>query len=284
MKFDIALPGFVKTTFTNYAAEMTRLKGIIGTSDPENWMNLTGAQQEAAFAYVNNIYFCTDTCEIYNKEICYGFSSEYKDKVDQLIDAVMKITWMSRPTSPVMCEQGSSIIPSFSWKISINNGAEVQPSTATVNGSTTGVAADKKSFIASAPITGTTNYALKVGYGTQTADLTIAYKFGWKKYYGTSAKATLTSDDIIALQSSGWVDNGAGLGATTFDCTGGKYPYLCVPKGMEAGLTCWVNGLLNTDVVTYDVSLTNASGATTTYTCIRLANIQNSSTLSIEFK
>ena len=285
MKFDIALPGFVKTTSTKYKEEMERLKGIIGEADPENWINLTGEQQEAAFAYVNNIYFCTDTSEIYNKEICYGFSSMSQDKIDQILDAVVQITWMKKPQTPVMCEQGSSVTASFSWQISINNGNEVSPSSATVNGGTEGVAADKKSFRATSAINSDTTYKLIVGYGSQQTELDIEYKFGWKKYFGVSEKATLTSADVIQLQSE-WIDeeSGAGLKTTTFNCTGGKYPYLCVPKGQANGLSCWVNGLKNTDIVTYDLEVTNASGGKSQYTCIRLDNLQNSSLLSIEFK
>ena len=285
MKFDIALPGFIKTTYEKYVAEMSRLKGIIGEADPENWLNLTGEQQQAAYAYVNNIYFCTDTSEIYNKEICYGFSSMYQDKIDQILDAVVQITWIKKPASVVMCEQGSKVRPTFSWQISVNNGNEVNPTKATVNGNTTGVASDKKSFTSTSDISSDTKYTLVVEYGSQSAELEINYKFGWKKYWSVSEKETLTSADILQLQSD-WVDeeNGAGLKLTTFDCTGGKYPYLCVPKSYAPSITCWVNGSKTSDIVTKDVEVTNSSGAKSTYITIRLGKLQNSSSLSIEFK
>ena len=280
MKFDIALPGFVKTTSTKYKEEMERLKGIIGEADPENWINLTGEQQEASFAYVNNIYFCTDTSEIYNKEICYGFSANYKDDIEDLMNAVFTLSWKTSPSGGTY-ENGQSVTPTFSWAIN-RKGVEVQPTAATVDGSTTGVASNKKSFTASAAINSSKTYALVVKYNSQQISANVAFNFLWKKYYGTSTKTELTSADIIAMTSE-WC-NGKAMSAKTFNCSGGKYPYYCIPKSFASNVEVWVNGLRNSDIVIKDVEVTNASGGTTTYTTIRLSNIQNSSSLSIEFK
>ena len=280
MKFDIALPGFIKTTRTNYDAEMIRLKGVFSGQDPENWKNLSGEVQEAAFAYVNNIYFCTDTQEIFNKEICYGFSGDYKDEIDDLINAVFTLSWGTSPSGGTY-ENGQSITPSFSWTIR-RKGEEVTPTAATVDGSTTGVASSKKSFTATAAINTSKTYQLVVKYNTQQISKGVAFNFLWKKYYGTSAKTSLTSSEIIAL-SSEWC-NGKSMSAKTFNCSGGKYPYYCLPKSMASGVEVWVNGLRNTNLVSTDVEVTNASGGKTTYTVIRLADLQNSSSLSIEFR
>ena len=73
------------------------------------------------------------------------------------------------------------------------------------------------------------------------------------------------------------------MGSTTFDCTGGKYPYYILPTSMISGIEFWINGLQNTDWVTEQISLTNASGYTESYTVFRLNTIQTG-VLKIEVK
>lgn len=68
-----------------------------------------------------------------------------------------------------------------------------------------------------------------------------------------------------------------------FDCTGGKYPYYVIPTSIASGLEWWVGGLKNTNVNSSVITLTNASGATESYTVFRLNNIQTG-VLSIQFK
>lgn len=75
------LPGFVKTTKAKYIAEMTRQKDLFGSQNPELWQFLTGDARTAAYDYINALYFCTDTKEIWNKEICYGKSEINSDEI-----------------------------------------------------------------------------------------------------------------------------------------------------------------------------------------------------------
>ena len=279
-QLDIALPGFVKTTRTKYDAEMARLKGIFGSNNPDNWPTLQGEIQEAAFKYVNNIYFCEDTSEIFNKEVCYGAGSTVQEDIEELMNAVFTLSWKTSPRGGTY-EIGQSVTPSFNWAIN-RKGTEVNPTDATVDGSSTGVAVDKKSFTATAAIKTSKTYALVVKYNSQQITANVAFNFQWKKYWGVSEKETLSSSDIIAM-SSDWASSKT-MSTKTFNCSGGKYPYYCLPKTLASNVEVWVNGLRNTDIITYDVEVTNASGSTTTYTVIRLATIQNSSSLSIEFK
>ncbi|WP_455625747.1 tail fiber domain-containing protein [Parabacteroides sp.] len=81
MAIEMNLPGFVKTTKAKYLAEMARQKSLFGSNDPEGWQYLIGDARTAAYDYINALYFCTDTKEIWNKEICYGRSEINSDEI-----------------------------------------------------------------------------------------------------------------------------------------------------------------------------------------------------------
>lgn len=154
--------------------------------------------------------------------------------------------------------------------------------TVTASGSVTGsLSSDKKTWTPSTNISSNTSVAVKATYGSQNATKTVNYTFKYKKYWGTSTSASLTSSQVIALAGSTWADSKA-MGATTFDCTGGKYVYYVIPSSLGTP-EFWVGGLKNTDVVTTSATVTNASGGSATYQIMRLANIQTG-VLSVEFK
>lgn len=147
------------------------------------------------------------------------------------------------------------------------------------------LSSNKSTWTPSASITSNTSVAVKATYGSQTAAKTVSYAFKYKKYWGTSASATLTNANILALTGSTWADSIA-MNATNFDCTGGKYPYYVIPAALyysTGNVEWWVGGLKNTDLVVSDITLTNASGASAAYKVIRLANKQTG-VLSIQFK
>ncbi len=154
--------------------------------------------------------------------------------------------------------------------------------TVTASGSVTGsLSSDKKTWTPSTNISSNTSVAVKATYGSQNATKTVNYTFKYKKYWGTSTSASLTSSQVIALAGSTWADSKA-MGTTTFDCTGGKYVYYVIPSSLGTP-EFWVGGLKNTDVVTTSATVTNASGGSATYSIMRLANIQTG-VLSVEFK
>lgn len=154
--------------------------------------------------------------------------------------------------------------------------------TVTASGSVTGsLSSDKKTWTPSTNISSNTSVAVKATYGSQSATKTVNYTFKYKKYWGTSTSASLTSSQVIALAGSTWADSKA-MGATTFDCTGGKYVYYVIPSSLGTP-EFWVGGLKNTDVVTTSATVTNASGGSTTYSIMRLANIQTG-VLTVLFK
>lgn len=154
--------------------------------------------------------------------------------------------------------------------------------TVTASGSVTGsLSSDKKTWTPSTNISSNTSVAVKATYGSQNATKTVNYTFKYKKYWGTSTSTSLTSSQVIALEGSTWADSKS-MGATTFDCTGGKYVYYVIPD--ELGTPeFWVGGLKNTDINVGNITVTNASGGSARYLIMRLANIQTG-VLSIEFK
>lgn len=154
--------------------------------------------------------------------------------------------------------------------------------TVTASGSVTGsLSSDKKTWTPSTNISSNTSVAVKATYGSQNATKTVNYTFKYKKYWGTSTSASLTSSQVIALEGSTWADSKS-MGATTFDCTGGKYVYYAIPDGLGTP-EFWVGGLKNTDINVGNIPVTNASGGSARYLIMRLANIQTG-VLSVEFK
>lgn len=144
------------------------------------------------------------------------------------------------------------------------------------------LSSNKKTWTASTNISNVYNIQVKATLNTQSITKSVTYYFKYKKYYGTSASTTLTKAQILALGGSTWADSRS-MGATNFDCTGGKYPYYVIPTDIYTGLEVWVGGLKNSDITVTDITLTNASGSSKAYKVIRLTNIQTG-VLSIQFK
>lgn len=143
------------------------------------------------------------------------------------------------------------------------------------------LSSNKKTWTASTNISSVYNIQVKATLNTQSITKSVIYYFKYKKYWGTSTSASLTSAQVLTLGNSTWADSKA-MGATTFDCTGGKYVYYVVPSSVGVP-EFWVGGLKNSDVVITNANVTNASGGTTTYQIMRLTNIQTG-VLSIQFK
>lgn len=183
-------------------------------------------------------------------------------------------TWeMGSSTKPVVSitatRKGSDVTSSCSIVV------QPQPSLA---GS---LSSNKKTWTASTNISSVYNIQVSATLNTQSITKSVICYFKYKKYWGTSTSASLTSSQVIALAGSTWADSKT-MGATTFDCTGGKYVYYVIPSSLGTP-EFWVGGLKNTDVVTTSATVTNASGGSTTYSIMRLANIQTG-VLSVQFK
>lgn len=180
-------------------------------------------------------------------------------------------------------EAGSSVKPVVSIT-ALRKGSDITSScdiVVTPQPSLSGsLSSNKKTWTASTNISSVYNIQVKATLKTQSITKSVIYYFKYKKYWGTSTSASLTSSQVIALAGSTWAESKA-MGATTFDCTGGKYVYYAIPSSLGTP-EFWVGGLKNTDVVTTSATVTNASGGSTTYSIMRLANIQTG-VLSVYF-
>lgn len=198
--------------------------------------------------------------------------------------ATFPLTLNIVPSSDSIFEVGASYTPTINISVSrkgtnVTSGSNINVvGVPTLSGS---ISSDKQTWTPTSAVRANQKLTVTATYGSQSASKVYNVFFKYKKYYGTSANATLTNAQILALGGSTWADSRS-MGATTFDCTGGKYVYYVIPSSLGVP-EFWVGGLKNTDVVTTSATVTNASGGSTTYSIMRLANIQTG-VLSVQFK
>jgi hypothetical protein len=128
-------------------------------------------------------------------------------------------------------------------------------------------------------------FTLTVSDGTTQVMANAAVNFQLRRFWGVSNNTVLTNADILALNSefAGNTTSGNRSKAITYDCTGGRYPYLCYPSawGLPANVT--INGLAFSDFLVTVQTVTNTSGGVASYNVIRLNNLQNGASLSINW-
>ena len=199
--------------------------------------------------------------------------------INELMDEVFKLSFRSFSGGGTY-EKGKSITPSITWSLS-RKGEEVNPTFASVNGSTANVSSNLKSWTSPTVITANTTYNVICRYESQEVSRSASYAFSFKKYWGTSADTTLNNSQILSLSNT-WASKT--MGKTTFDCTGGKYIYYIIPSSIYGnGVEFWVNGFKNTDTIVTDITVTNNYNVSEPYKMIRLNNIQTG-ILEVEFK
>lgn len=198
--------------------------------------------------------------------------------------ATFPLTLNIVPSSDSIFEVGASYTPTINISVSrkgtnVTSGSNINVvGVPTLSGS---ISSDKQTWIPTKAVTANQKLTVTATYGSQSASKVYNVFFKYKKYWGVAATPTLTNAQVLALTGSGWADSKS-MGATTFDCTGGKYVYYVIPD--ELGTPeFWVGGLKNTDISVGDITVTNASGGSARYLIMRLANIQTG-VLSVEFK
>lgn len=199
--------------------------------------------------------------------------------INEIMDEVFKLSFGIFNGGGTF-EKGEIITPYIFWTI-MRKGEEVQPTAATVNGSTEGVDANLRKYSSPTRITTNKSYEVVCTYESQTVSKTANYVFSLKKYWGTSASTSLTNQEVLALSST-WASRT--MGKTSFDCTGGKYIYYIIPADVYgSGVEFWVNGFKNTDITVTDFTVTNSWGVSASYKIMRLNNKQTG-VLEVEFK
>lgn len=198
--------------------------------------------------------------------------------------ATFPLTLNIVPSSDSIFEVGASYTPTINISVSrkgtnVTSGSNINVvGVPTLSGS---ISSDKQTWTPTSAVRANQKLTVTATYGSQSASKVYNVFFKYKKYWGVSTNASLTSAQVLTLGNSTWADSKA-MGATTFDCTGGKYVYYVVPSSVGVP-EFWVGGLKNSDVVITNANVTNASGGTTTYQIMRLTNIQTG-VLSVQFK
>jgi hypothetical protein len=121
----------------------------------------------------------------------------------------------------------------------------------------------------------TTNktWTLTATDGTTTINPTTTVAFYDKRYWEPNTiTGPPTDGEIIAMTSEFASSRGT---TKSFDCSGGKYIWICYPASWGAG-TFWVGGLQVTFTL-FSKTFVNASGYSTSYYCYRSNNILNGS-------
>jgi hypothetical protein len=204
--------------------------------------------------------------------------------LQEIEKAVFQLELSVVPSSDQTFEVGSDYTPTISLLVKRKGINITQSASISVvgNPSLSGtLSSDHQQWVPSKAVSVNQKLTITATYNGQSVSKVYNIYFKYKKNWGVSTSASLTSSQVIALAGSTWADSKA-MDATTFDCTGGKYVYYVIPSSLGTP-EFWVGGLKNTDVVTTSATVTNASGGSTTYSIMRLANIQTG-VLSVQFK
>ena len=275
--------------------------------------NLTGTQDARDFfinkegkEFIQSIIVSRDTTKVNLKALGYDFdlvdrnvnqiipaadagnagvmTADMYKTLQEIEKAVFQLELSVVPSSDQTFEVGSDYTPTISLLVKRKGTNITQSASISVvgNPSLSGtLSSDHQQWVPSKAVSVNQKLTITATYNGQSVSKVYNIYFKYKKYWGVSTSASLTSSQVIALAGSTWADSKA-MGATTFDCTGGKYVYYVIPSSLGTP-EFWVGGLKNTDVVTTSATVTNASGGSTTYSIMRLANIQTG-VLSVQFK
>lgn len=111
------------------------------------------------------------------------------------------------------------------------------------------------------------------------------FGFGLKRYWGVGGLDVWNSTTLNGSNFSGAFTTGGTFPETSFNCTGGKYPYLLVPSTYyRSTYKTYVSKNLNSDFSVKEVMVTNSVGITIPYMMYRTNYIQTGNPINIEIK
>jgi hypothetical protein len=182
----------------------------------------------------------------------------------------------------------------LSW--SYNNGNADPDTSQTLNQGIGSLATNLRSYTYSGTITSSTTFSI-TGIdslkGSASSSTTIS--FGRRIYYGITNLATITGTDITGLLSSTLRTSTDPDYDYTYDCTGGYYFVYAYPAswGTLSTTNTKVNGLTFTDWsdnaggasgTGFTTNVTNSFGHTESYRVYKSYNIQNGSSIPVQFR
>ena len=173
-------------------------------------------------------------------------------------------------------ELGSSQTVNLSWQYTDNEIGSQK-----VNGVVVPNGTYQKQFT---NVSSNTTYRLQVVYKGANYEKSTSVSFKLRKYWGTSAKTSLESSDIIAMSKEFASDYK--LDEKTLNCQGGKYIYFIVPASLApVSLPDFrVGGFANSNWEETTQTVTNASGNSSSYKIYRLRDIQTGDSITLQVK
>lgn len=173
-------------------------------------------------------------------------------------------------------ELGSSQTVNLSWQYT-----DSDIDSQMVNGETVAKGTNQKQYT---NVSSDTTYRLQVVYKGADYEKSTSVSFKLRKYWGTSAKTSLDSSDIIAMSKEFASDYK--LGEKTLNCQGGKYIYFIVPASFApvSFPDFRVGGFANSNWEETTQTVTNASGNSSSYKIYRLRDIQTGDSITLQVK
>jgi hypothetical protein len=192
-----------------------------------------------------------------------------KEALDAILYVAPRVNSFTNSVNTV--EQGSTVASvRLNWSFnkamtSVKlNGGEIAPTAA--------------STVIAGPFTTNQSWTLAASDGTNTTSATTSITFAQKRYWGASALESLDDAGIIALGGSEFASNFDK--SVSYDCTGGKYPYIAYPASFGPPSAVTVGGLAFSDFMVATQDFTNASGFVSSYLVIRFFNLQTGAKIS----
>lgn len=204
------------------------------------------------------------------------FEHKYKTKLDEMLYTLFNLSFSSTPAA-ASYEKGQQL------SISLNFSADRALTSLTVKRGTSVLTSniEATAISDSTPVTGNTVYTILAddgkGFPQSIQSKSLSFNFLSRRYWGVSAKTSLSNADVLALNSE---LSSSRLQNRTFDCTGGKYFYFAWPSTL--GVPSFViGGLANTDFTKETIQVTNGFGFVEAYDVYHINTLQNGSAIPV---
>ena len=197
--------------------------------------------------------------------------------VQQALDLLMNYKPTIEPGEDEIVEEGSVVKDvTLSWEIDKPLvSVTIQPGDIQVDPTATSYT------IKDANIDDTTTYTIIMNDGKNTYTTEQTVIFAKKLYNGTSANTTVDNADILAFDQ--YFETTEEGGICDFNCSGGKYFFICIPKAKADKVNFMINGFSFTGMIREDIEFTNASGYTSEYSIFRCNNLQHAQSINVEY-
>ncbi len=136
-----------------------------------------------------------------------------------------------------------------------------------------------REYVIAGPISEDTTYTLTVEGEVTTSTASVSFKFLTMNYWGVSDKEELTPADLMAMNSE-LAENRRKR--YDFNCSGGKYFYIAIPKDKCDGIIFKVGSMIFSDMNVSELVIENTHGIPITYNVYRPNNIQTGDSIKVQ--